>query len=64
MDRTDKSRRISAMHGTAIQTKSWLTEAALRMLCNNLDPDVALAIGPVLTKLLKYSKSWIMIKHF
>lgn len=41
MTRTDKSRRISATRGTQKQAKSWLTEAALRMLCNNLDAEVA-----------------------
>jgi len=39
--RTDKNRRIHAARGTTLQTKNWQTEAALRMLCNNLDPDVA-----------------------
>ncbi len=34
-------RVISAKRGTELDAKSWLTEAALRMLCNNLDPDVA-----------------------
>ncbi|MBX9873947.1 MAG: urocanate hydratase, partial [Beijerinckiaceae bacterium] len=28
-------------HGTELSAKSWLTEAPLRMLMNNLDPDVA-----------------------
>lgn len=38
----DKTKRvISAPRGTEIQAKSWLTEAALRMICNNLDPHVA-----------------------
>ncbi|HAT1819926.1 urocanate hydratase [Legionella pneumophila] len=38
----DKNKRvISAPKGTEIQAKSWLTEAALRMICNNLDPNVA-----------------------
>lgn len=38
----DKNKRvISAPRGTEIQAKSWLTEAALRMICNNLDPNVA-----------------------
>lgn len=32
---------IRASRGTELSAKSWLTEAALRMLCNNLDPDVA-----------------------
>ena len=34
-------RIIKAPTGTNIQAKSWLTEAPLRMLMNNLDPDVA-----------------------
>jgi urocanate hydratase len=32
---------IRAPRGTALQAKSWLTEAPLRMLMNNLDPEVA-----------------------
>jgi urocanate hydratase len=32
---------IRARRGTTLQAKSWLTEAPLRMLMNNLDPDVA-----------------------
>lgn len=35
------NRVIRANRGNEKQAKSWLTEAALRMLCNNLDPDVA-----------------------
>ena len=34
-------RVIKAPTGTQLQAKSWLTEAPLRMLMNNLDPDVA-----------------------
>jgi urocanate hydratase len=34
-------RIIRAAHGTQLSAKSWLTEAPLRMLMNNLDPDVA-----------------------
>jgi urocanate hydratase len=34
-------RVIRAPRGTARSAKSWLTEAPLRMLMNNLDPDVA-----------------------
>jgi urocanate hydratase len=34
-------RLIRAPRGTTRTAKSWLTEAALRMLMNNLDPDVA-----------------------
>jgi len=39
--RRDPSRVIRAPRGNEISCKSWLTEAALRMLMNNLDPDVA-----------------------
>ncbi len=35
------SRVIKAPRGTQLSAKSWLTEAPLRMLMNNLDPDVA-----------------------
>ena len=40
---TRRSRRgdIKAPMGSKISTKSWLTEAPLRMLMNNLDPEVA-----------------------
>jgi urocanate hydratase len=34
-------RPVRAPHGTAISCKGWVQEAALRMLMNNLDPDVA-----------------------
>lgn len=40
-NRTDHTREIRAPQGTQLTTKSWLTEAPLRMLMNNLDPDVA-----------------------
>src|ERR1051325_9439370 len=39
--RLDNDRTIRAPRGTEISAKSWLTEAPLRMLMNNLDPDVA-----------------------
>ena len=35
------ARTIKAPTGTSLTCKSWLTEAPLRMLMNNLDPDVA-----------------------
>jgi urocanate hydratase len=41
MSRLDNSRRIRAPHGTQLSAKSWLTEAPLRMLMNNLDAAVA-----------------------
>ncbi|MBQ0708991.1 MULTISPECIES: urocanate hydratase [unclassified Ochrobactrum] len=34
-------REVRAPRGTELNAKSWLTEAPLRMLMNNLDPDVA-----------------------
>ncbi|MCH7506895.1 MAG: urocanate hydratase [Proteobacteria bacterium] len=40
-NRLDTTRIIRAPHGTELTAKSWLTEAPLRMLMNNLDPDVA-----------------------
>lgn len=39
--RLDESRTIKAPTGTTLNAKSWLTEAPLRMLMNNLHPDVA-----------------------
>lgn len=40
-NRLDESRIIRAPHGDKISAKSWLSEAAKRMLMNNLDPEVA-----------------------
>jgi len=37
----DPNRHITAPRGTTLNAKSWLTEAPLRMLMNNLDPEVA-----------------------
>src|ERR1700716_2633634 len=39
--RLDNDRTIRAPRGPEISARSWLTEAPLRMLMNNLDPDVA-----------------------
>ncbi len=39
--RLDNSRIIKPATGTELSAKSWLTEAPLRMLMNNLHPDVA-----------------------
>jgi urocanate hydratase len=39
--RHDPSRSIRAARGTRLTAKSWQTEAPLRMLMNNLDPEVA-----------------------
>jgi urocanate hydratase len=39
--RLDNSRIIKSPRGSTLSAKSWLTEAPLRMLMNNLDPDVA-----------------------
>ncbi len=38
---TNKNRTITVPTGTTLHTKSWLTEAPYRMMCNNLHPDVA-----------------------
>ena len=34
-------RPVRAPRGSGLHCKGWLQEAALRMLCNNLDPDNA-----------------------
>jgi len=39
--RLDNSRKIKSPTGTELRCKSWLTEAPLRMLMNNLDAEVA-----------------------
>ena len=39
--RRDNSRIIRAKHGTELDATHWAAEAPLRMLMNNLDPDVA-----------------------
>ncbi len=41
MNCTDPNRVIRAPHGSELSAKSWQTEAPLRMLMNNLDPEVA-----------------------
>ena len=41
MTRLDNSRHIRSPRGSVLNTKSWLTEAPLRMLMNNLDAEVA-----------------------
>jgi urocanate hydratase len=41
MPQISNIRTIRSPHGTQLTAKSWLTEAPLRMLMNNLDPDVA-----------------------
>ncbi|MBA2651416.1 MAG: urocanate hydratase [Tatlockia sp.] len=39
--RNKAHKTIKANHGNQLEAKNWLCEAALRMLCNNLDPEVA-----------------------
>ena len=39
--RHDSTRKIRAARGAILEARSWLTEAPLRMLRNNLDPEVA-----------------------
>jgi urocanate hydratase len=41
MTRIDNTRHIRSPRGSEITAKSWLSEAPMRMLMNNLDPEVA-----------------------
>src|ERR1700750_2724997 len=41
MPQISNVRTIRSPHGAELTAKSWLTEAPLRMLMNNLDPEVA-----------------------
>ena len=41
MTRIDNARVIRAARGSDLSAKSWMTEAPMRMLMNNLDPEVA-----------------------
>ncbi|HEY0918972.1 urocanate hydratase [Devosia sp.] len=41
IDPRHNTRIIRSPHGTELSARSWLTEAPLRMLMNNLDPEVA-----------------------
>jgi urocanate hydratase len=41
LTRTDEKRTVRAQRGSQLEARSWLTEAPLRMLRNNLDPEVA-----------------------
>ena len=38
---SSKSRVVRASRGSQLQCRGWQQEAALRMLMNNLDPEVA-----------------------
>ena len=40
-ERAEGARTVRAARGTTLSCRGWQQEAALRMLCNNLDPDVA-----------------------
>jgi urocanate hydratase len=41
MENTLSLQSLKTPTGTTLHCKGWVQEAALRMLCNNLDPDVA-----------------------
>lgn len=64
-NRFQPERQIKSPTGTRLSAKSWLTEAPLRMLMNNLDPDVAEAPE----KLVVYggigraARDWICFDH-
>jgi len=51
--RLDNSRNIRSPRGSELTAKSWLTEAPMRMLMNNLDAEVAEKPG----ELVVYSSS-------
>ena len=57
--RFDASREIRAPRGNLRVCKSWLTEAAYRMLQNNLDPDVA-EMAPSATTLTAYDQEHLV----
>lgn len=56
----DVNRIIRAKRGTEIECKGWEQEAALRMLCNNLDPEVAEKPGDLVVYggIGKAARSW------
>ncbi|BCA95324.1 urocanate hydratase [Legionella antarctica] len=60
MDKDKNNHIVRASRGTEKQAKSWLTEAALRMLCNNLDPEVAEDPGALIVYggLGKAARNW------
>jgi len=41
LEATSGARRVSAPRGTSLSCKAWPQEAAMRMIMNNLDPEVA-----------------------
>src|SRR2546430_9605767 len=41
VEATPMGHSVKAARGTALSCRGWVQEAALRMLCNNLDPEVA-----------------------
>ena len=41
MSPSSEARTVRAPRGTTLRCRGWLQEAALRMLMNNLDPEVA-----------------------
>ena len=41
LDRSQGARKVRAPRGSQLSARNWLTEAPLRMLMNNLDPEVA-----------------------
>ena len=49
MTRLDNSRVIRPATGPEISAKSWLTEAPMRMLMNNLHPDMEAATALIRT---------------
>ena len=48
--RNDPKRSIRAPRGTQLSCKSWLTEAPMRLLMNNLDPEDAAKLDKLISK--------------
>ena len=48
------TRTVRAPRGTQLTCKGWLQEAAMRMIMNNLDPDVAERTEDLITQRATY----------
>ena len=54
----DNSRHIKARTGSTIAAKHWTTEAAVRMLMNNLDAEVAEDPQSLVVERMPYSATF------
>ena len=55
---------LRAARGTTLSARSWLTEAPLRMLMNNLDPEVAERPGELVVYggIGKAARNWELLR--